>query len=157
MAKDFRLTRLADMVGVSLSSLRRTRHHVETTESFKMLDPSRSTRKDAVQGDKLSNLLLAWEVCTRVEPSMGLVVRMWIGPGKYEPHTVHWPERSTEDIYQKMCEMFGSLCALAVFYRLRPKWVKKPKKETSLCPYCYMFKLYFSGIQSNGRGSPRQK
>ena len=142
MAQDFRLTRLANVVGVSLSTLRRARHRVETTEAFELLDPSRNMRKDAVQGDRLTNILLPWEVCTRAEPSMDLVVRMRIGPGQYEPHAVHWQERSTEDIYQKMCEMFGSLCSLVVFYRLRPKWVKKPKKETSLCPYCYMFKLY---------------
>ena len=81
MAKDLRLPMLADMEGISLSSLRRARHRVETTESFELLDPSRSTRKDAVQGGKLSSRFLAWGVRTRAEPSMGLVVRMRIGRG----------------------------------------------------------------------------
>ena len=41
-----------------------------------------------------------------------------------------------------MVQAFGKLCSISQFYDERPRWVKKPKQESSLCPYCYGMKLF---------------
>jgi hypothetical protein len=99
-------------------------------------------RKDALQGQDLENVLLAWEMFTRPEPAVGAVVRMRVGVAEYVDHAVHWQEQKTESIWEKMISTFGPLCKLRQFYDERPRWVKKPKQESCLCPYCYGMKLF---------------
>ena len=140
-ARDGRIRELSRITGMHATTISDAMYRVQSTLTFDLLDPSRNIRSDAVTGGKLVNLLLAWELNTRPEPAMGAVMKMRVGPGLYEPHAVHWQEKDTESIYQKMVEGFGPICQIRDFYKHRPPWVKKPTAESSLCPYCYAMKV----------------
>lgn len=139
--RDGRMARLFGITGMCRDALQLARIRLKSANAIALLDPSRKLRKDALQGDKLLHVLYVWETMTRPEPAMGQVVRIRCGVGEYEKHALHWQEKRTADLYLSLVEAFGAVCSLSQFYKERPVYVRKPRKESSLCPYCYVMKL----------------
>jgi len=127
-AHDGRISRLCDLVGFSSKVLRAAKQRRCSLEKVAVLDPARATRKDALQGEALMIVLIAWETSTRPESAMGSIVRTQIGVGEYASHAIHWQEGSTQVIWTKMIEQHGLVCGISKFYELRLTWVRKPKQ-----------------------------
>ena len=97
-ANDGRILRLCSLIGIDDATLSRARRRIVQLTLFARLDATHATRKDALQGQGLENVLLAWEMFTRPEPIVGAVVRMRAGVVEYVDHAVHWQEQKTKSI-----------------------------------------------------------
>ena len=100
LAADGRLTRLYNLLSMSRSVIRHATDRMTSAEAIALLDPSRTLRKDALQGDELRKVLSIWETHTRPEPAMGLLMRIKCGVGEYVTHALHWQEKRTEDLHE---------------------------------------------------------
>lgn len=76
-ARDGRIGRLADLVGVHPASFRRARDRLASCNLIASIDPTRTTRHDALLGDRLQLVLDCWARYTRPEPAVG--PRWWSG------------------------------------------------------------------------------
>ena len=143
-AHDSRISRPCAVIGIRDCTLWRARKRVENLTLFARLDPTRATRKDALQGQELENVLLAWEMFTRPEPCVNVVVRMRVGPAEYVDHAVHWQEHSTESIWEQMIDAFGPRSEKISFGRF-PRGLGARMVKQNTCPK--LSKIYQAKIE----------